>query len=50
LLSSDEVIPEKVLRFIAAQLGLHERLLEAQADRNAWREMAQKRRSWWPWG
>lgn len=29
---------------------LRERLLEAQADRDAWREMAQKRRSWWPWG
>lgn len=22
---------------------------QAEADRDAWREMAQKRRSWWPW-
>jgi len=29
---------------------LRERLLEVQVDREAWREMAQRRRGWWPWG
>lgn len=44
--------PEKLVKvaFLQAENSqLRERLLEAQADRDAWREMAQKRRSWWPW-
>ena len=40
----------KVATLEAENGQLRERLLEAQADRDAWREMAQKRRSWWPWG
>lgn len=40
----------KVASLEAENGQLRERLLEAQADRAAWREMAQKRRSWWPWG
>jgi excisionase family DNA binding protein len=39
----------KVASLEAENGQLRERLLEAQADRDAWREMAQKRRSWWPW-
>lgn len=45
--------PETLVKvaFLEAENGqLRERLLEAQADRDAWREIAQKRRSWWPWG
>lgn len=40
----------KVAALEAENDQLRERLLEARADRDAWREMAQKRRSWWPWG
>lgn len=40
----------KVASLEAENGQLRERLLEAQADRDAWREMAQKRSSWWPWG
>ena len=40
----------KLASFETENSQLRERLLEAQADRDAWREMAQKRRGWWPWG
>lgn len=39
----------KVASLEAENGQLRERLLEVQSDRDAWREMAQKRRSWWPW-
>jgi excisionase family DNA binding protein len=39
----------KVATLEAENGQLRERLLEAQTDRDAWREMAQTRRRWWPW-
>ena len=45
--------PEALIKVAAleAENGqLRQRLQEAQADRDAWRGMAQKRRSWWSWG
>lgn len=45
--------PETLVKVASLEVEngqLRERLLEAQADRDAWREMAQKRLSWWPWG
>lgn len=40
----------KVASLNAENDQLRERLLEVQADRDAWRKMAQKRHIWWPWG
>lgn len=40
---------EKIAALTADNGQLRERLSDTQEDRNAWREMAQKRRSWWPW-
>ena len=39
----------KVASLEAENAQLRERLQEAQADRDAWRNMAQRRQSWWPW-
>lgn len=43
-------MPMRVASLEAENDQLRERLLEVQADRDAWREMAQKRHVWWPWG
>lgn len=49
LLPDDPQESARVSALEAEVRVLREAMVDLRADRDAWRLMAQKRRSWWPW-